>query len=37
MFYVLFFLFIQTIPKRINYIMKYLDCHLDFDGQSSLM
>ncbi len=32
-------LFIQNIPKHINYrpIMKYLDCHLDFDGQSSLM
>ncbi len=23
-----FFLFIQNIPKRINYIMKYLDSHL---------
>ncbi len=22
------FLFIQNIPKRINYIMKYLDSHL---------
>ncbi len=34
--YVLFIFsyFIQNIPKRSNYIMKYLDCHLD--GQSSL-
>ncbi len=36
--YVLFyFIFIQNIPKHINYIMKYLDCHLDNDGQSSLI
>ncbi len=28
---------IQYIPKCINYIMKYLDCHLDYDGQSSLI
>ncbi len=27
------FLFIKNIPKRIT---KYLDCHLDYDGQSSL-
>ncbi len=26
---------IQNIPKCINYIMKYLDCHLDYDGKSS--
>ncbi len=32
-----FFLFIQNIPKRINYIMKYIDCHRDYDGQSSLI
>ncbi len=30
------FLFIQNFPKCINYIMKYLNCHLDYDGQSSL-
>ncbi len=29
MFY--FFLFIQNIPKRINYIMKYLDSHTCID------
>ncbi len=27
------FLFIQNIPKRINYIAKYLGCHLDYGGQ----
>ncbi len=26
--FIYFFLFIQNIPKRINYIMKYLDSHL---------
>ncbi len=28
---------IQNIPKRINYIMKYLNCHLDCDGKRSLI
>ncbi len=39
-----FFLFIRNIPKRINYIMKYLDSHLYWlcwsivgDGQSNLL
>ncbi len=28
MFYLFILFFIQNIPKRINYIMKYLDSHL---------
>ncbi len=28
---------IQNIQKHINYIMKCLDWHLDYDGQSSLI
>ncbi len=28
MFYLFIFLFIWNIPKRMNYIMKYLDSHL---------
>ncbi len=31
------FFVIQNTPKRINYIMKYLDRHLDYNGQSSLI
>ncbi len=41
--FIYFFLFIRNIPKRINYIMKYLDFHLYRlcwpivgDGQSNL-
>ncbi len=44
LFYLFIFLFIRNIPKRINYIMKYLDSHLYYvswsiacSAQSSLI